>query len=85
MNMVADHIVFPSGINMLRTIDCFNQKGWKNACGIIDGTLIPCKCPSYDREAMYTRKGFTANNHLLVVDAEDIITAIKAGKFLFYF
>jgi hypothetical protein len=45
--------------------------------------LIPFKAPSVDKEAMWTRKGYPANNHLIFTDLDDTIVAIKAGNLYF--
>lgn len=52
--------------------------------GILDGTHITVKSSSDDTEAYINRKNYTSINNLIMIDAEEYVIWVDAGKFWFF-
>jgi hypothetical protein len=57
-----------------------NKYGIPNVAGCIDGTHIPVKAPSADRDSYVNRKGFTSINVLAVCDNNMRFTYLYADR-----
>jgi len=56
------------------------KHGFPGVCGFVDGTHIPVKPPSWDRDSYINRKGFPSVNVLAVCDHKMLFTYVYADR-----
>jgi hypothetical protein len=80
-NMRSDYIRWPNKQQQYLIAEDFSQRyGFPNVVGCIDGTHVPVKAPSNDRESYVNRKGFPSVNVMAVCDNKMRFTDVFADR-----
>jgi hypothetical protein len=80
-NMRSDYIRWPNKQQQYLIAEDFSQRyGFPNVVGCIDGTHVPVKAPSNDRENYVNRKGFPSVNVMAVCDNKMRFTDVFADR-----